>query len=86
MGSGGGQNLLSFISRRAQACHSGETAEVRNGPSHMCRKVTYLTNEREHVAGDIALGEASSGVCEEIVPFAFERVIISSVPQDGVVL
>jgi hypothetical protein len=60
--------------------------KVRECPSHnMSNRATYLTNKCEHVAGDVTLSKACTGIREEIVPLAFERVVVSSVPQGGVV-
>ena len=39
-----------------------------------------MTYKGEHVTGNVPLGEACTSVCEEIVPLALERVVISSVP------
>lgn len=37
------------------------------------------------MTGDVPLGKACTGVCEKVVPLAFERVVISSIPQSGVI-
>jgi hypothetical protein len=45
-----------------------------------------LADKREHVTGDVSLCKAGTSVRKEIMPFAFERVVVSAVPQGGVVL
>jgi hypothetical protein len=45
-----------------------------------------LADKREHVTSDVSRCKASASVREEIMPFAFERVVVSAVSQGGVVL
>jgi len=37
------------------------------------------------MAGNVPLGETGTGVRKEVVPLALERVVVSAVPQSGVV-
>lgn len=42
---------------------------------------TDLSNERQHVASDIPLREAGTGICEEVLPFPHESLELARIPQ-----
>jgi len=47
---------------------------------------TYGSNEGQHGAGDVPLGESSCGVCKHVFPFALEGSVLCGVAQCGVIL
>jgi hypothetical protein len=42
---------------------------------------TNRSNERKHVAGDVAFGKSGPGICEEVLPFPFESRIVGMVSE-----
>lgn len=47
---------------------------------------THLADECEHMTGDVTLGEASTSVSKQILPFALENFVFCTIRKGRIVL
>lgn len=72
------------FNHKARGYHSVQYFDQGGFKADMVER-THLSDEREHMTCDVSLGESSTSIREEVLPFALESLIIGAIFEGRVV-